>query len=243
MHIWQANNAGGARSASLSARLSAIAESLPRGGVVCDVGSDHGALPLFLLENGWCRHAIVTDLNPEPLARAKAALTSAGIAHKAQFFLTDGILDVISLSPDTFVIAGMGGETIAGILSRALDRIPLNTGFVLQPMSRAHLLRKFLYENGFSVEGEQAIGENGKVFLIFRARFDGVRRERDPEFYLVGEYLSQTKGEGASLYFEKRLAKVRSKIVGKEKAGFDVSLEKKEEALYLSQLEAINENS
>lgn len=228
---------------SLSARLSLIAESLPRGGVVCDVGSDHGALPLFLLKNGWCSHAIVTDLNPEPLSRAKAALINAGVAHKARFLLTDGILDVLPLSPDSFVIAGMGGETIAGILSRALGRIPINTCFVLQPMTRAHLLREFLYENGFLVEGEEAVGENGNVFLIFRARFDGVRRERNSAFYLVGEYLSQAKGEGASLYFEKCLAGVRSKIVGKQKAGFDVSLEKSEEALYLSQLEAIHENS
>ncbi len=99
---------------SLSARLFAIAESLPRGGVVCDIGSDHGALPLYMIQKGWISHALVTDLNASPLERAKKAFCDAGVYNKANFFLTDGIEELLPYRPDAFVIAGMGGETIAG---------------------------------------------------------------------------------------------------------------------------------
>ena len=156
---------------------------MPRGGVVCDVGSDHGALPLFLLQNDLCKRAVVTDLNAMPLKRAELNLKENGVSHRADFVLTDGISEVLSYHADAYVIAGMGGETIVGILSRALERIPMKTVFVLQPMTKAVFLRRFLYENGFRMDAENAVSENGKTFLVFRATYDGVRRSESDLFY------------------------------------------------------------
>ena len=139
---------------ALSDRLCAIARGLPDGGVVCDVGSDHGALPLYLLQTNQCETAIVTDLNPAPLQRARGNLEEAGLSHRAEFILTDGIADVLVHKPDAFVIAGMGGDTIAGILHRALSQIPNGCFFALQPMTKEERLRAFLYESGFLVTEE-----------------------------------------------------------------------------------------
>lgn len=233
----QASKTGGLGPTVLSERLSAIAESLPRGGVMCDVGSDHGALPLFLLEKRYCRRALVTDLNAMPLKRAENVLSAAGLSQQCEFFLTDGIAELLPRMVDSYVIAGMGGETIAGILERAGSAIPKGTFFALQPMTRVHLLRKFLYENGFLVEGEQAVAENGKVFLILFARYDGVSRFREDLFYFLGEFLPKLKTDAAKLYFHHLLLQIRSKIDGKKKAGKCISDEKKEELLLLAALE------
>lgn len=243
MLTWPENKAEMSASTSLSDRLSVIAESLPRGGVICDVGSDHGALPLFLLQNNWCRRAVVTDLNELPLKRAKLNLKNNGVDHLADFVLTDGISDVLSYGADAYVIAGMGGETIAGILSRALDRIPKQTVFVLQPMTKEIFLRRYLYEHGFRMESEVAVEENGKTFLVFCAVFDGVIRSHDDDFYFVGEFLSRLRSKAACSYLKKNLMKIKSKIDGKKKAGLSVLSEEREKMAYLAALEVKDEHS
>lgn len=213
---------------ALSKRLSAVAESLCRGGLVCDVGSDHGALPIFLLQKDFCREVIVSDVNPLPLERARAALEEAGLSDRAKFVLTDGIQSLLSYHPTSFVIAGMGGETIGGILSRAVADLSGGETFVLQPMTREEYLRRFLYENGFSVLSEKAVEENEKAFLILVAKFDGVERCRDDKFYFLGEYLPHLRDEGAKKYFEKRYAQIHIKYSGKRRAGLCAEKEKEQ---------------
>ena len=242
MPTLQANKPKDRHTPPLSARLSAIAEGLPRGGVVCDVGSDHGALPLHMLKSGACSGAVVTDLNPMPLARAKSNLVAAGVDHKAEFILTDGIPFESTLHPDSFVIAGMGGETVSGILERALPTLEMEAFFALQPMTRPEQLRRFLYENGFRVTSEIAVLENGKVFLIFFASYDGVPRPQEDVFYQLGEFLPLSKSLAVKKYFLLRLAALRSKIVGKERAHQDADAEREEEKRILKVLEKFHED-
>ncbi len=210
---------------ALSARLSAIAESLPRGGMICDVGSDHGLLPLFLLEKGYCKSAIVTDLNPLPLKRAEHTLSQAGFSDRCQFILTDGISEILLQKPSAFVIAGMGGETIAGILERAKDRILPETYFALQPMTRPHLLRRFLYENGFRITGEKVVSENKKLFFVMFVTYDGNCRPGDDMLYFFGEFLPHQRTEETTLLWQESLRQVDAKIAGKKVARKDVSKE------------------
>jgi len=205
--------------------------------VICDVGSDHGALPVFLLKQGLCRRALISDIHPLPLSRAKLAVKEAGVESQAEFFLTDGIDTIVPHKPDAYVIAGMGGETIAGILSRALAKLSSGVLFVLQPMSRARILRQFLYENGFFVEREEIVLENGKTFPIFCVRYDAVQRKHEEEFYFLGEFLPHLRSDAAKAYFQKLLFKTQSKIAGKMKAGLSCEKESREEAVLISVLE------
>lgn len=235
-------NKDAVRSTFLSERLSAIAERVPKDSVVCDVGSDHGALPLYLLKSGCCRRAIVTDLNRLPLERAKNALSKEGLDHLADFCLTNGIEEVLSLLPDLFVIAGMGGETIIGILQRALSQLKIGSRFILQPMTKASVLRRFLYESGFFITDETVVSENGKQFLIVEVLFDGIHRKMDEFFYRFGSFLPLKKSEAVREYWAMRLSRLRAKIEGKRRADLDVSHEIKEETYLRSLLEDSNEN-
>ncbi len=237
MPILPESNREKARQTPLSERLSAIAESLPLGGVVCDIGSDHGSLPLYLLQHDLCRRVLISDIHPLPLDRAKSALEEAGLGHRANFFLTDGLQGLIPHAPDAYVIAGMGGETIAGILSRELSNLPVGSFFALQPMSRVRHLRRFLYENGFRVEKERVVLENKKTFLIFFARYDGKPRPREEDFYFLGEFLPTLREEAVKKYFSHLLSQLKSKIDGKRKAGKPTDSEEREEAALFALLE------
>ena len=231
----------GATNHRLSERLFAIANALPRGGVICDVGSDHGLLPLFLLREDRCERCIVTDLNPLPLKRAEMNLREAGVVHRAKFLLSDGIRDVFQDSPDAIVIAGMGGETIAGILERELARIPTGMQFVLQPMTKEPLLRRFLYVNGFRIQNETVVCENKKSFLILSVSYDSSPAPKEEFIYWIGEHLSPYE-DSVKIYFRKLLNSLQVRAVGKESVGTKADEERFLEQKIIDFLEAKYDN-
>ncbi len=156
----------------LSKRLSLIAKLVNEGSSVCDVGTDHGYLPAFLYLSKKCKSVIATDINPKPLESAKANLERLG-ADGVKLILCDGLEDVTRECADTVIIAGIGGEVISGIISRASFLRDSTVSLILQPTTAAKELRLFLAQNGFAVESETAIAENGKIYSVMCVRFSG----------------------------------------------------------------------
>ena len=56
----------------LTARLKQIADMVPQGFSVADIGTDHGYLPIYLVVKGISPCVLACDLRPGPLERAKA---------------------------------------------------------------------------------------------------------------------------------------------------------------------------
>ena len=56
---------------SLDPRLSTIAEMLGHCPVCADIGSDHGRLGAFLLQNHRCQHVCLTDISAPSLEKAR----------------------------------------------------------------------------------------------------------------------------------------------------------------------------
>ena len=75
----------------LSNRLLACASLVRPGELVADVGTDHGHLPVYLLEQGICTHVIAGDLREGPLSAAKASAALAGVQEHITFRLSDGL--------------------------------------------------------------------------------------------------------------------------------------------------------
>ena len=168
----------------LSARLAAAAEMVRKGGVICDVGTDHALLPCRLWLDGE-RKLIAADINEGPLLSARQTISHyIGDENAVRLVLSDG-LDKIDYADDV-IIAGMGGELIARIIlgCRFLCK---DTHFILQPMTKAEVLRRELYKNGFYIEKELAVKDAGRLYVVMSVYYDGQSRETDDTFAYIGK--------------------------------------------------------
>lgn len=150
----------------LSPRLYAIAQQVPQGAKLADIGTDHGYLPVWLLMNGRIEHAVAADLREGPLNRSKETARQYGQTEKISFRLCNGLADVAADEVDTVAIAGMGGETIASILeSAAWTR--QGKRLLLQPMTGAPRLRIWLQGHGYTILKETLCREGKKLYSIW----------------------------------------------------------------------------
>lgn len=156
----------------LSPRLLCCA-SMIQGKYVCDIGTDHALLPIYLIKSNRCDHVIATDIREGPLAAAKAGLRRHQVEQSVELCLSDGLDKIPSKNITDVVIAGMGGETIRDILAApAAAWLQRGTNLVLQPMTRAEVLRKWLAENGFTLRKETAV-KDVHLYTVMQAQYTG----------------------------------------------------------------------
>lgn len=167
----------------LSERLSVCSE-LVRGKNACDIGTDHGYLAAELLLSGKCERVIASDINENPLKSARETLEKHGLSDKSALFISDGVKDIDLEEVTDIIIAGMGGELIAEIISQK-DLSGIN--LVLQPMTKIPFLRRFLAENGFETLIEKTAREKDRIYVIINAKYSGVKREISELDSLVGK--------------------------------------------------------
>lgn len=151
----------------LTPRLQAIADQIPQGGKLADIGTDHGYLPAWLLLSGRIEAAIAADLREGPLERARETARRAGVAEQISFRLCDGLSAVDPREVDTVVIAGMGGETICSIL-KASPWTREGKQLILQPMTGFAELRRWLQSNGYAIQKETIAREGKRLYTIWR---------------------------------------------------------------------------
>lgn len=171
----------------LPPRLAAVASLTPPDARLADVGSDHGLLPVWLLQRGLIRSAVATDIRPGPLSRAEKRRAAAGIAPQAmRCVLCDGLDGVKPGEADTVAVAGLGGETITGILKRA-PWVRHDTLLLLQPMTHPEILRRALEEWGLRITRERLVEDGGRIYAVLSAREGADEPLTQAEWY-TGRY-------------------------------------------------------
>lgn len=140
---------------------------------VVDVGTDHGLLPVTLAQQDYRGNLFATDLNAMPLKAAMSQAEEAGVRDRIRFCLTDGLDGLEPSSVDTVVIAGLGGDVICSILDRAEWTMNPAYQMILQPMTKAEILRFWLCNNGYEIAAENLVQENSRLFRILSVRFSG----------------------------------------------------------------------
>lgn len=151
---------------SLSPRLQAVADLAPRGKSLADVGSDHGQLPVWLVHQGVVPRAVATDIRPGPLSRGQELARRWEVDDRIDFRLCDGLSAVRAEEAETVTIAGMGGETIAGILAAASWTVEPGHCYILQAMSGMDGLRRYLSDNGYLICRELLVSEGETLYVI-----------------------------------------------------------------------------
>ena len=159
------------RALGLPPRLRLIANWVPEGAYLADVGTDHGYLPTWLLLRGSIRGAIASDLRKGPLERAKATGALYGV-ERIDYRLCDGLSGIRRTEVDTVVIAGMGGETMLSVLKGAPWTADGQHTLLLQPQTHEELVRAYLANNGFMITREALVQDRGTLY----ADADGVGR-------------------------------------------------------------------
>lgn len=154
----------------LSERLQAIANFVPRNSIVGDVGTDHGYLPVYLIENNISKKVIGTDISQNSLEKIKILVNLKGLGEKIDIRLGNGLEVFKPFEIDTLVIAGMGGLLIKDILDRNKDIADSITNFILQPNIASNELREYLYENNFEIVDEKLVYEADKYYEIIFAK-------------------------------------------------------------------------
>ena len=176
----------------ISKRLEAVASFVTEGNRVVDVGTDHGYIPIYLVEIGKTKDAIAMDINRGPLERAESNIKKSGLEDRINTRLSDGLRMLRKDEADTVVIAGMGGSLIIKILSEGKEVLKSVKELVLSPQSEISLVRKYLNEEEFSIIEETMLKEDGKYYTVMKAVRGKMKQELLKEnlvFFDYGEYL------------------------------------------------------
>lgn len=154
----------------ISDRLRTVAHMCEKGAVVADIGTDHGYLPIYLVQEGIAPSAIAMDLRKGPLEKAKKHICDNCLEDRIQTRLSDGLEKLSKNEADIITICGMGGRLIADIVTKGKDVITQNTILVVSPQSEVGEFRHFLVSQGFEIEDEQMLKEDGKYYFIIKCR-------------------------------------------------------------------------
>ena len=149
---------------SLDPRLSAIAEMLGNCDCCADIGSDHGRLGAFLLQNHRCDHVCLTDISANSLEKARKLIALLGLEEQTDFYVGDGAL-ALKREVDAAVIAGMGGETIAEIVEHSAGKLD-HARLILQPNVAVAELRARLNACGWRITDEELVRDGRRIYVI-----------------------------------------------------------------------------
>lgn len=187
-------------------RFERIISALPPCGLLAEVGCDHAKLTALALKKGKCDEAIVSDISPECLNKARRTLY---MCDRVTYLVGDGVV-TDGRDPDCILICGMGGHTVSGILSRYDGQATL----VLSPQSHAEKVRETLIAKGYRIEIDTCFEADGKFYDLLRA----VKGECVLDEMQI-KYGMSYKERNPSL--AKRLKRVLDKLKGDEGANAD----------------------
>lgn len=189
----------------LSKRLQAVADLVSEGLVVADVGTDHGYIPIYLIETKKSPKAFAMDVNKGPLLRAKEHIAEHGLETRIETRLSDGVRALQKGECDCVVVAGMGGALTIKIMEEGKDIFRNLKEFVLQPQSELQKVRAYLYQNEYSIVEENMVLDDGKFYPMFRV-INGQSEEYHAIELCYGKLLLEQKNTVLKNFLEKEKA-------------------------------------
>lgn len=188
-----------------------VADLTEKGLPLADIGTDHGYLPVSLIQQGRIEKAFLTDINRGPLENALETVEMCGLRDKVTLILCNG-MDSPELSEcRNFSICGMGGNLISDIISEIPFPLEKGTAFALQPMSHEEDLRETLSLKGFKIIRENLVKDSGRLYLGIKAVYTGEPFTPTPGYCMTGELPKSDKEELKKIYFGRKLRACRKR--------------------------------
>ena len=199
-------------------RLLTIASHVRDGSGVVDVGTDHGYIPIYLALNGYNGNLIASDINYAPLLKGIENAKEAGLEGRIDFLLCDGLESCPHERIDTIIIAGMGGDTICGILDRTQWLYTWPFMLILHPMTKSEILRYWLINNSFEIKSEELVRDEGTFYQIITAVPGNAGKTSDAELF-TGKYELIKNSEHFPERLEKLIGSFGKSITGMKNSG------------------------
>lgn len=176
----------------LSKRLYAVAGLVTEGASVADIGTDHGYIPIYLMERGIASKVIATDIHEGPLKRAESHISQKRLEGVIELRLSDGLSGIRPGEVDTMIAAGMGGGLVIKILSEGEAVVHTLKSMILQPQSEIYRVRRYVNEHGLRIAEEDMVEEDGKYYPVLKV-IRGDREQYEAWEYLYGKRLIEAR--------------------------------------------------
>ena len=193
----------------LTNRLLKIASLVSENKRLADIGTDHGYIPVYLLNEGKINFAILADINKGPLENARSEVKRNKLEDKV-----DSGIEVLKKGEvDEVIIAGMGGILIGELLEANKEVAYSVDKLILQPMQAQEELRQYLLNNGYEILDECLEKEDFRLYEIIVAKYTGKNTHlEDNIYYEVGKKLIENKDELLVEFVENKIKKYNNII-------------------------------
>ena len=154
---------------NLSKRLEAVVQFIPANSRIADIGTDHGYVPTTLIQRNIATWAVAADMNHGPLQSAMSTIRDAGLDKQVACREGNGLAVLTPGEVDGVLVCGMGGALIRDILASQPAVTAQLQFLVLQPMTGAAVLRRYLAATGWRIADEALVIEEPRLYEIIYA--------------------------------------------------------------------------
>ncbi|KTB81513.1 SAM-dependent methyltransferase [Pseudomonas syringae ICMP 13102] len=207
-------------------RLERVATHVPAGARLADIGSDHGYLPVALLNRGVIAAAVAGEVALTPFCAAERTVRENDLQDQVSVRLADGLAAIEAEDAITAIsLCGMGGETIRDILEAGKARLSGQERLILQPNGGEQPLRLWLMEHDYRIVSEEVLRENRFDYEIIVAERTGPVKYTAEELYF-GPLQMQARSPAFLLKWQRLLGKKHKTLHNFERAQQAVNEEK-----------------
>ena len=182
-----------------------IAALVPKCSTLCDIGTDHAYVAIYLAKKGIADKIIAADIKKGPLLQARKNIDAFNVEHIVETRLSNGFDQFGQGEAECAIIAGMGGETIAEILENEKGC----KYFVLQMQTAHKHLREYLCTHGYVIKKESVCREGNKMYTALLA-VRGNSPELNDVQKEIGPYLIENTPPHFYDYVRYRLYEINS---------------------------------
>lgn len=184
----------------LDERLLAAGKLVKQGLPAADIGCDHAKLSAWLVCTGRCPRVIACDLRKGPLEKAALTCRQYKCEDRVELRLANGLELVEPGEAASIVLAGISAQTSIEILEAAPWVKTPGLRLICVPATKAGLLRRWLWQNGFSILQDEPVKAAGRWYSAFCGEYSGELYEASDLECAVGssdiqntnkEYLAQ----------------------------------------------------
>ena len=156
-------------SLKLSKRLAKIVEMCENVDTIVDVGTDHGKVPITLVNLGIAKNVIAIDNKNGPLdickRNAEIYIQNKDVSFRT--LLSNGINDVPKNTETGIIITGIGFDNIKEIINNINE---YNFKYlILSPHTKITELIKFLSNINIQIKSQESVFEDDKYYYIIKA--------------------------------------------------------------------------